>query len=382
MAVRPDRRGWDTWDRWERLTLHDPPDGRRPVRRQAPPRPSRPDGAAYRQPRRPQRPPVRPRGYEDYDHHYDDYGDLHEHRRRARPGNPGLWLIVVGLIALAAAGGAVVGGSRHGADPGASRSNVRSAEQAVIAYFEALGDQDCPTALGLVSELSWQPGGAFASAEEAAAECSSGGLLAQTPALTVEQVDVLSLEPDRITLAVTGLVDGQPLTVQLILVEDGDGWKIQLPDGAAAPGAGSPAAPPADGAVPPADPGLPSPTTPTTTPPPPVTGTDAAAVAVRAFYDAMVAEDCGALVAITTTGFWTSLVAGADPANLADACASAYADGHLTADISVGDVVLDRHQSPVATFSVSLTLGQDGSAYVEMVDAVDEGGVWKISLLY
>lgn len=324
-------------------------------------------------------------GYGDDGHrrrrgNWDGDDDEDRRRRRSRlPPNPGTWLVVVGLIALAAAGGAVVGAQRAGAPTAAG--GVEEAEQTVIAYFDALGGQDCPTALGLVSDLSWRPGGAFASAEEAQAGCSSGELQAQTPALDVERVEVLSQEAGRITVEVTGVVDGQPQTVQLTLVQDGNEWKIQLPGPEPAPTVTSPGAPPAGGA--PGDPGgEPPATAPTTAPGAPAGDTGAAQAVVRSFYEAMAAQDCATLVGLTTPEFWTSLVTGADPADPAGACDQAFAEGFLTTDITVDDVVPDRQQDGTATFSVALTLGAGGTAYTELVDAVEAAGTWKVNLIY
>jgi hypothetical protein len=76
------------------------------------------------------------------------------------------------------------------------------------------------------------------------------------------------------------------------------------------------------------------------------------------------------------------VVSGADPGNPGAACSQAFAEGLLTSNLLVNDVVLETMQDGTATFAVSLTLGQDGTAYTEMVNAVHDAGVWKISLIY
>lgn len=257
-----------------------------------------------------------------------------------------------------------------------------SPEQTVAAYFEALDGGDCATVIDLLSEGSWQAGGQYATADEAAQACSSGEAFGPAP-ITIQNIELVSQADGTVTLSVTGLVDGQPQTIQLTLVQDDGKWKVDLTGGPSPEDGGQVAAPPGAPATTATDPAAPATTTPTTAADPapsPSNPLDAAA-AVRAFYDATVVQDCPALVGMTTPDFWTSLLTDANQADLEGTCAAAFANGFLTSDITVQDITVDRYDDLTATLSVPLVLG-DGTAYTEFVDVVFESGLWKISLLY
>ena len=316
-------------------------------------------------------------------------------RPTTRPPNPGLLLVISGLIVLSAAGGVVLGADRQTGDSASTAgeaAEARSPEQTAIAYLEALGGGDCPTAIDLLSARSWQAGGQFATVEEATQGCTSGALLAATPALDVDRVDIVSQQGDTVVVAVTGMVDGQPQTVQLTLVQDAGVWKVQLGEGGAAPGGvppdggpttTTPAGPgtttgsPDPGGSGGGDPGA-------TTPPDPGSGVDplAAEPVVRSFYDAMVAEDCPTLIGMTTPDFWTSLMTGADPADLPGVCADAFTQGFLTNDLGVQDIHLDSHEGATATFSVALVLGATATPATDYLDVVLIDDQWKVNYLY
>lgn len=156
-------------------------------------------------------------------------------------------------------------------------------------------------------------------------------------------------------------------------------------------------------AAPPAEPGtldpgagtvttVPGTTVPATTVPDPATSTTIAPGSgtpgpfdgeplVQAFYDAMIVEDCPALVGMTTEFFWNSLASdgSAAGADLHTVCTEAFANGDLTSDIVVEGIALDQQEGGMATYAADLVL--DGSLYQEFVNLLFDTGVWKIDFL-
>jgi hypothetical protein len=301
-----------------------------------------------------------------------------------------VWLIITGLVALAAAAGAVVGGSARVSDLGTAAGPTGSVgglspEQTAIAYFEALDGRDCAAIIDLVSEGSWQAGGQFASPEEAAEGCNAGALFAGNPTFSIDHIELVSQDGVVAVLSITGSADGQAETLQLKLVSDEGVWKIDLTDGGESSGGTGTevTAPPAQPGTTVADPAPPPPGNPSTTVPSPPTGDpEEAAATVQAFYDAMIAENCPSLVGMTTPFFWASLVTDSNPNDLEAVCAEAFANGYLTTDMAVQGITLEHHEGTTATFSTSLSLGQQGTPYTEFVDAVLEAGAWKVNQLY
>lgn len=130
--------------------------------------------------------------------------------------------IIIGVLVVAVVGlGAFF---LLGGEDGASAS---SPTDAVESYFDAIVDEDCERAIGLVTEDSWSQGGTV-SREEALSNCSGDEGLGGFGGAQVDSVELMSEDGNNATVSAAMSMGSENTTLTVPLVKQGDDWKLDL----------------------------------------------------------------------------------------------------------------------------------------------------------